>query len=140
MNIIIAPVCSRRSRPELLCSFSLRLFQPRRSAHTHNRCHHAPLSTTSSLSSQQPARVRFAPSPTGQLHFGGLRTALFNYLLARQSNGTFILRIEDTDQARTVPGAADGIVNALQWAGLDYDRGEYCILCYYYYCYYFKRV
>ncbi|KAI8346805.1 glutamyl-tRNA synthetase [Mortierella sp. GBAus27b] len=73
--------------------------------------------------SPQPTRVRFAPSPTGFLHLGGLRTALYNYLLARQSNGTFILRIEDTDQARYVPGAADSLIRALDWAGVKFDEG-----------------
>ena len=58
----------------------------------------------------QNIRVRFAPSPTGPLHIGGLRTALFNYLFAKKQEGTFILRIEDTDQARFVPGAEDYIV------------------------------
>jgi glutamyl-tRNA synthetase len=68
-------------------------------------------------------RVRFAPSPTGPLHIGGLRTALFNYLYAKKYNGSFILRIEDTDQARFVPGAEDYILEALHWCGLDPDEG-----------------
>jgi glutamyl-tRNA synthetase len=68
-------------------------------------------------------RVRFAPSPTGYLHVGGLRTALYNYLFARRNNGVFILRIEDTDRTRTVDGAIDGIINMLRWCGLDYDEG-----------------
>lgn len=68
-------------------------------------------------------RVRFAPSPTGYLHVGGLRTALFNYLLARQTNGAFILRIEDTDQSRKVEGAVQNLIQSLRWAGLDYDEG-----------------
>ncbi len=68
-------------------------------------------------------RVRFAPSPTGPLHIGGLRTALFNYLFAKKQNGTFILRIEDTDQTRFVPGAEDYIVEALKWCGLIPDEG-----------------
>jgi glutamyl-tRNA synthetase len=68
-------------------------------------------------------RVRFAPSPTGPLHIGGLRTALYNYLLARQSKGTLILRIEDTDQGRYVAGAEEYIVNSLEWAGLKIDEG-----------------
>lgn len=68
-------------------------------------------------------RVRFAPSPTGQLHLGSLRTALYNFLLARKTGGQFILRIEDTDQSRTVPGAVDCLINILQWAGLQYDEG-----------------
>ena len=68
-------------------------------------------------------RVRFAPSPTGPLHIGGLRTGLYNYLLARQSKGTLILRIEDTDQGRYVPGAEEYIVESLEWAGLKIDEG-----------------
>jgi glutamyl-tRNA synthetase len=68
-------------------------------------------------------RVRFAPSPTGALHIGGLRTALYNYLLARRHGGQFILRIEDTDQGRYVPGAEDYILEALRWAGITPDEG-----------------
>ena len=68
-------------------------------------------------------RVRFAPSPTGPLHIGGVRTALFNYLFAKKNSGTFILRIEDTDQNRFVPGAEDYIVEALNWCGIPYDEG-----------------
>lgn len=68
-------------------------------------------------------RVRFAPSPTGALHIGGIRTALYNYLLARQRGGTFILRIEDTDQTRYVPGAEDYIIRALDWLGMVPDEG-----------------
>lgn len=67
-------------------------------------------------------RVRFAPSPTGPLHMGGVRTALFNYLFAKQHNGKFLLRIEDTDQARYVPGAEDYIRQALEWVGLQTDE------------------
>ncbi|MBK7936180.1 MAG: glutamate--tRNA ligase [Lewinellaceae bacterium] len=68
-------------------------------------------------------RVRFAPSPTGALHIGGVRTALYNYLFARQQGGTFILRIEDTDQNRYVPGAEDYIIESLRWVGLLPDEG-----------------
>ena len=68
-------------------------------------------------------RVRFAPSPTGALHIGGVRTALYNYLLAKQQGGTFILRIEDTDQTRYVEGAEAYIVEALEWCGLTPDEG-----------------
>lgn len=68
-------------------------------------------------------RVRFAPSPTGALHIGGVRTALFNYLFARQKKGTFVLRIEDTDQTRYVPGAEEYIVEALNWLGISPDEG-----------------
>lgn len=68
-------------------------------------------------------RVRFAPSPTGPLHIGGVRTALFNYLFAKKHNGTFILRIEDTDQNRYVEGAEDYIIEALNWCKIPYDEG-----------------
>ena len=71
----------------------------------------------------KPVRVRFAPSPTGALHIGGVRTALYNYLLARQTGGTMILRIEDTDQTRYVPGAEDYILKSLAWAGINIDEG-----------------
>lgn len=70
-----------------------------------------------------PVRVRFAPSPTGALHIGGVRTALYNYLFARQQGGTFILRIEDTDQQRYVPGAEAYILEALRWCGLEPAEG-----------------
>ena len=68
-------------------------------------------------------RVRFAPSPTGPLHIGGVRTALFNYLFAKKNNGTFILRIEDTDQNRYVDGAEDYIVESLNWLNIPFDEG-----------------
>ena len=71
----------------------------------------------------KPVRVRFAPSPTGPLHIGGVRTALYNYLFARQHGGTFILRIEDTDQMRFVPGAEEYIQEALAWCGIHPDEG-----------------
>ena len=70
-------------------------------------------------------RVRFAPSPTGYLHIGGARTALFNYLLARQQGGTFILRIEDTDVERSTQESTDAILQAMEWLGLDYDEGPF---------------
>jgi len=68
-------------------------------------------------------RTRFAPSPTGSLHIGGLRTALYAWLMAKQNNGTFLLRIEDTDQAREVAGAVDVIVRGLEWAGIPPEEG-----------------
>lgn len=68
-------------------------------------------------------RVRFAPSPTGPLHIGGVRTALYNYLFAKKHGGDFLLRIEDTDQTRFVPGAEEYILKALEWAGLKIDEG-----------------
>ena len=68
-------------------------------------------------------RVRFAPSPTGYLHVGGLRTALYNYLFARRNNGVMILRIEDTDRSRYVEGAVENLLRTLEWAGLSCDEG-----------------
>src|SRR5438876_7138660 len=68
-------------------------------------------------------RVRFAPSPTGFLHIGGARTALFNWLYARHTGGTFILRIEDTDAARNTREAVEVILNGLRWLGLEWDEG-----------------
>ncbi len=73
--------------------------------------------------STKKTRVRFAPSPTGPLHIGGVRTALFNYLFAKKNNGDFILRIEDTDQARFVEGAEEYIINSLEWCGIKFDEG-----------------
>ena len=70
-----------------------------------------------------PIRVRFAPSPTGPLHIGGVRTALFNYLFAKKHGGTFVLRIEDTDQKRYVDSAEDYITNALNWCNIPFDEG-----------------
>src|SRR2546428_3227700 len=69
-----------------------------------------------------PARVRYAPSPTGALHLGGARTALFNYLFARQKGGQFLLRIEDTDRARLVPGSQASIEEGLRWLGMSWDE------------------
>lgn len=70
-----------------------------------------------------PVRVRFAPSPTGRMHLGSARTALYDYLLARRTGGQFILRIEDTDRKRFVPGAEQELIDGLRWLGLDYDEG-----------------
>lgn len=72
---------------------------------------------------ERKVRVRFAPSPTGPLHMGGVRTALFNYLFAKKHNGDFLLRIEDTDQNRYVPGAEEYIIESLKWCGLIPDEG-----------------
>lgn len=86
----------------------------------------AELAANSSHLSRQPktpARTRFAPSPTGFLHLGSLRTALYNYLLAKSTGGEFILRIEDTDRNRLVPGAEDNIINTLKWCNLHIDEG-----------------
>src|SRR5579864_261541 len=73
---------------------------------------------------ENPAvRVRFAPSPTGFLHIGGARTALFNWLFARHNQGTFILRIEDTDEVRSTEDSVNGILDSMRWLGLDWDEG-----------------
>lgn len=71
----------------------------------------------------KPARVRFAPSPTGHMHLGSARTALYDYLIAKQTGGKFILRIEDTDTKRYVPGAEEELMNGLKWLGLEWDEG-----------------
>ena len=71
----------------------------------------------------KPVRVRYAPSPTGFPHVGNIRTALFNWLYAQHTGGKFIVRIEDTDVARTVPGAVEAILDSLRWLGLDWDEG-----------------
>ncbi len=73
----------------------------------------------------QKVRVRFAPSPTGPLHIGGVRTALYNYLFAKKHGGDFVLRIEDTDSQRFVPGAEEYIIEALTWLGLKFDEGTH---------------
>ena len=71
----------------------------------------------------KPVRVRYAPSPTGFPHVGNIRTALFNWLWARHTGGKFIVRIEDTDVARTVPGSVESILDSLRWLGIDWDEG-----------------
>lgn len=75
--------------------------------------------------SKQNIRLRFAPSPTGYLHVGGLRTALFNYLFAKQNKGKIILRIEDTDQKRLVKDSVDKIISSLKWTGIEFDEGPH---------------
>lgn len=70
-------------------------------------------------------RLRFAPSPTGYVHIGGLRTALYNYLYAKQNEGTYLIRIEDTDQTRLVEGAIEGMIEAMTWAGVMHDEGPF---------------
>ena len=72
---------------------------------------------------ERRVRVRFAPSPTGPLHIGGVRTALFNYLFARQHGGDFVFRIEDTDSHRFVPGAEEYIIESFKWLGIKFDEG-----------------
>ena len=73
--------------------------------------------------SHESVRVRFAPSPTGALHIGGVRTALYNYLFAKAHGGELLLRIEDTDSQRFVPGAEAYIIEALEWLGIRFDEG-----------------
>ena len=75
------------------------------------------------MSSAELPRVRFAPSPTGYLHVGSARTALFNWLYARSTGGTMVLRIEDTDESRNRPELTDAIFEYLEWLGIDYDEG-----------------
>lgn len=72
---------------------------------------------------ERKVRVRFAPSPTGALHIGGVRTALYNYLFARQHGGDFVFRIEDTDSSRFVPGAEEYIIESFRWLGIKFDEG-----------------
>src|SRR5262245_66042540 len=74
-------------------------------------------------SPENAVRVRFAPSPTGYLHVGGARTALFNWLFARQHGGTMILRVEDTDAERNKPELVSGILDGIKWLGIDWDEG-----------------
>jgi len=70
-------------------------------------------------------RVRFAPSPTGYVHIGSLRTALYNYLFAKGQNGKYILRVEDTDRTRLVEGALENLIDSLTWAGITHDEGVF---------------
>lgn len=70
-------------------------------------------------------KTRFAPSPTGVLHVGGARTALFSWLFSRQNGGKFVLRIEDTDLERSTPESVQAILDGMSWLGLDYDEGPY---------------
>ena len=77
------------------------------------------------MSTMSNIRVRFAPSPTGALHIGGVRTALFNWLFARHHGGKFILRIEDTDQTRSTDESIRIILDGMKWLGLDWDEGPF---------------
>src|SRR3984957_9910719 len=83
-----------------------------------------PKESSPTMSTEKP-RVRFAPSPTGYLHVGGARTALFNWLFARHAGGTLLLRIEDTDVERNRPELVDGILDSLKWLGVEWDEGPY---------------
>jgi len=78
-----------------------------------------------SIHKPSSVRVRFAPSPTGYLHVGGARTALFNWLFARRQGGTMILRVEDTDAERNKPELVQGILDGLQWLGVNWDEGPF---------------
>ena len=75
------------------------------------------------MMAERKVRVRFAPSPTGPLHIGGVRTALYNYLFARQHGGSLVFRIEDTDSTRFVPGAEEYILESFRWLGIKFDEG-----------------
>src|ERR687896_1955294 len=88
-------------------------------------CTRPPAVDTCAPISIEEVRVRFAPSPTGVLHIGGARTALYNWLLARGSGGTFILRIEDTDRERSTPENVEQILDALRWLELEWDDGPH---------------
>ncbi|KAG8530320.1 uncharacterized protein KY384_004822 [Bacidia gigantensis] len=104
-----------REKPMLLAQgSSIRIFQPRLEVKERREKGALP---------ETPARTRFAPSPTGYLHLGSLRTALFNYLIAKATNGQFILRLEDTDKKRTVADSEQRLYEDLQWAGLQWDEG-----------------
>jgi glutamyl-tRNA synthetase len=81
------------------------------------------MGSSNSDCSEAPVRVRFAPSPTGNLHIGGARTAIYNWAFARRHNGSFILRIEDTDPERSTPENTAQIIRSLRWLGLDWDEG-----------------
>ena len=88
--------------------------------------------TAQNRKEKQEVRVRFAPSPTGALHIGGGHTALFNWLWARHTGGRFILRIEDTDRARSIAAYEETIMSGMNWLGLDWDEGpELSRLAYY---------
>src|SRR5271166_700769 len=80
---------------------------------------------SSNLQNVSLVRLRFAPSPTGYLHVGGARTALFNWLFARHHGGTLILRIEDTDAERSTPEMVEGILQGMRWLGLNWDEGPF---------------
>jgi len=107
------------------------LLQFRKKAQKVNKSHMPDNADTLSLGIREPGigdpgiRVRFAPSPTGYLHVGGARTALFNWLFARSKRGTMIVRIEDTDAERNKPELVNGIIEGLQWLGLDWDEGPF---------------
>ncbi len=89
--------------------------------------YHRPLSWLLNKVTTMTVRTRFAPSPTGYMHIGGMRTALFNWLWARHNGGQFILRIDDTDQQRNIDEALGPILRAFRWLGLNWDEGRCAI-------------
>src|ERR1700739_1697355 len=106
----------RGARLDVVCSFRYtEVFST-----THETSH-----TMTEIHSSGNVRVRFAPSPTGYLHVGGARTALFNWLYARKQSGTMVLRIEDTDAERNKPELVEGIIEGLSWLGIDWDEGPF---------------
>lgn len=106
-----------RSLPELAPTF-LRRRQSSR------RCFSVVACSSPGGNGGDPVRVRFAPSPTGNLHVGGARTALFNYLFARSKGGKFVLRVEDTDLERSTRESEAAVLQDLEWLGLDWDEGK----------------
>src|SRR5574341_1433150 len=110
--ILIAEAAPRWKRHDSVQPFSARAID---TDLCHRLCEHH----------MSQVRVRFAPSPTGYLHIGGVRTALFNWLFARQQHGVFILRIEDTDQSRSTDESIQAIIDGMKWVGLDWDEGPY---------------
>src|SRR6185436_15230190 len=116
---------ARRARPTACASGRC---PRRRCASTPHRCTGTPRAACACASADPcrtlgAMRVRFAPSPTGQLHIGGARTALYNWLVARGQGGTMVLRIEDTDRERSTPENVEQILDALRWLEIDYDEG-----------------
>lgn len=96
------------------------------------------ISATAEKEDKKQVRVRFAPSPTGNLHVGGARTALFNYLFARSKAGKFVLRIEDTDLERSTRESEEAVLRDLSWLGLDWDEGTtFCYLFVFLFHFYF---
>ncbi|KAH9836867.1 Glutamate--tRNA ligase [Teratosphaeria destructans] len=130
---LVSPASGERGRPAYASSHRKPLRQAARvrsfsSTRKEAATDHEELKQSSQLTRKpilpdKPARTRFAPSPTGHLHIGGLRTALFSHLLAHRTGGQFLLRIEDTDQKRLVPGAEERLLEDLRWAGLEWDEG-----------------
>lgn len=118
MSSFLTPLGTHFSRSAFIChSCQLRLLRQKRGLKQTAK------SAKPSLLPSTAARTRFAPSPTGYLHLGSLRTALYNYLLAKKTGGQFLLRLEDTDSKRTVPDAEKRLYDDLRWAGLQWDEG-----------------